>query len=402
MPLQYILFDTTLFDEADKVEQTRKDLCWLLEALTQRNMSYLSRRPETPRLYKSGVTYAVPNQHAGDAPEVKAIRDELGSRSISPQVDAVLRKMQQVFGGEHFCDIGRILELGKIDCDGLACYRAAELRQMGIPAKPYMTHRDTPNGTVYHALVLWPPMPGIAEDANGKPQWTSEDPSLLLGMGGERRAADRAEEIRKNKERLEHLQKLGGKLPVMAPSPSLPTLSKPSMISEIEDILGITSKAFAVGDSLSSEDLDLPSLRAESGRQESAAKKAVQKYEQQGGVAVTIGKDMIGRGEKLIGVGRTAKDRETLERGEKFVANGKKVVELGQQSIQSAKIMADTLISGTVNAGILGELEYVVSMDAGRLRDTIEMCKDVKESANSKIADLQKDVKDLQNISQDH
>jgi hypothetical protein len=49
-------------------------------------------------------------------------------------------------------------------------------------------------GTTYHALVSWPP------DRRGGYR-TSEDPSLLLGMGGADRAADRAEEIRKNAER---------------------------------------------------------------------------------------------------------------------------------------------------------------------------------------------------------
>jgi hypothetical protein len=41
---------------------------------------------------------------------------------------------------------------------------------------------------IYHAIVQWP-------------DGSSEDPSLILGMGGASRADDRREEIRKNAER---------------------------------------------------------------------------------------------------------------------------------------------------------------------------------------------------------
>lgn len=201
--LRYILADLTLFSPEDDVEQTRKDLCWWLEALTQRNQHYLRQRPDTPRLYKSGVVYQAPKQFDGDPEEVKIIKDALGDRVKQPQVAAVLAKMREVFGGEIFRDIGRIIENGGGDCDNLATWRAAELRQAGIPAKPYMTWRKrSDGGTTYHALVLWPPIPGVDH-------WTSEDPSLLLGMSQPQRAADRAEEIRKNRERCEHLAGAG-------------------------------------------------------------------------------------------------------------------------------------------------------------------------------------------------
>lgn len=204
--LRYILVDTTMFSGADDTEETRKDLCWWLEALTQRNQDYLKQRPTTPRLYKSGVTYAVPKQHDGECEEVHVLRKALGGMARQKDVYRILEKMQAVFGGEHFCDIGRILEYGSIDCDGLACWRAAELRQEGIKARPYMTHRVTPFGqTIYHALVLWPPFGNV-------PYETSEDPSLLLGMGGPAKAAARAEEIRKNTERCEILSGRPGNL----------------------------------------------------------------------------------------------------------------------------------------------------------------------------------------------
>lgn len=200
--LRFVLLETTMFDSGDNVKETRKDLVWLMEALCQRNQSYLRERPNTPRLYKSGVKYMLPNQMNGEVPEVAILRQALAGRADT-KVRQALDYIQDALGGEHFRDIGRILENGGGDCDNLACWRVAELRQAGIAAKPYMTHRERlGGGTTYHALVLWPPIPGV-------PDWTSEDPSLLLGMGGEARAADRAEEIRKNAERCDLLRKSG-------------------------------------------------------------------------------------------------------------------------------------------------------------------------------------------------
>lgn len=197
--LRFILVDTTMFAPADDPAQTEKDLCWWLEALTQRNQDYLRQRPNTVRLYQSGVVWEAPKQFDGECYEAHTLRDALGANARKRDVAKILELVQAIFGGEHFCDIGRILELGKIDCDGLACWRAAELRQAGIKASAFMTSRQRPGGgTTYHALVRWPPL--------GETYDTSEDPSLLLGMGGERRRADREEEKRKNQERIDILR----------------------------------------------------------------------------------------------------------------------------------------------------------------------------------------------------
>jgi hypothetical protein len=201
--LRYVLFDTTYFAPADNVEQTRKDLMWLLEALAQRDQSYLAQRPQTPALYRSGVKYEVPKQFDGECDEVRVLKDALGSKVKSREVRKVLDLIQEVLGGERFRDIGRILENGGGDCDNLSTWRVAELRQAGIPARPYMTNRQRlDGGTTYHALVMWPPF-------GDSPHWTSEDPSLLLGMSQPERAADRNEEIRKNRERCDLIRRFG-------------------------------------------------------------------------------------------------------------------------------------------------------------------------------------------------
>ena len=226
--LQYILVDTTMFGSADDPEQTEKDLCWWLEALTQRDQDYLRQRPNTPRLYKSGVVWEAPKQFGGEPEEVHILREALGAKAKQRDVARVLDTASAIFGGEHFCDIGRILELGAIDCDGLACWRAAELRQAGIPASAWMTSRKRlDGGTTYHALVRWPP---FGNERLGNPfRDTSEDPSLLLGMGGASRAADRAEEIRKNIERCEFLRTRGGRSRAAVPMPN----------NILEDVLGL-------------------------------------------------------------------------------------------------------------------------------------------------------------------
>lgn len=203
--LRHIWVETTCFDSEDDRVETERDLVWFMEALTQRNQDYLRQRPDTPRLYKSGVVWEKPKNSAGSR-EAAILREALGSAAKKRDISIVLDKIDDVLGGEHFCDIGVILELGAIDCDGLACWRAAELRQAGIRARPAMTMRKRiGGGTTYHAIVRWPP---FGDALGGNPHEESdEDPSLLLGMAQPDRAAERKEEIRKNAERCDYIRR---------------------------------------------------------------------------------------------------------------------------------------------------------------------------------------------------
>lgn len=222
--LPNVLFEMSLFAPGENTEEAEIDLNWLLEALTQRDADYLKQHPETPRLYKSGVVWEAPKQFAGECPEVHTIKKALGDMANQRDVRKVLERMQRVFGGEYFADIGVILRNGAHDCDGLAAWRAAELRQGGIPARPMMTKRKRPDGgTTYHALVVWPPF-------GSTPYESSEDPSLLLGMGGIDRAADRAEEIRKNEDRCKDIRTMGAGV-LLQPSANVD--------SAIENVLGM-------------------------------------------------------------------------------------------------------------------------------------------------------------------
>jgi hypothetical protein len=99
---------------------------WVMESLVQRNQAYLKARPNTPRLYQSGVVYKLPAQMDGEVPEVSLLKQFLSPSGLRDnRVLDVLDKIQAVLGGERFRDIGRIIENGGGDCDNVACWRAA-------------------------------------------------------------------------------------------------------------------------------------------------------------------------------------------------------------------------------------------------------------------------------------
>jgi len=190
--LRHVLFDMSLFaDEAER-ENSQKRVLWLLEALTCCNQLYLQQHPETPLIYHSGIKYTQPAQfEKTNVPEVATIRDYLTSKGAPQRVlDALDALYNIVGGGEIFREIPRIIQNGGGDCDNVASWRCAELRELGINACPFITWRErSDGGMTYHVIVRWP-------------DGSSEDPSLLLGMGGAARARDRAEEERKLAERL--------------------------------------------------------------------------------------------------------------------------------------------------------------------------------------------------------
>ena len=220
--LRYILFDTTLFAPGDNQEQARKNLGWVLEALTQLDQQYLRDHPDTPPLYKSGVKYERPAQFGGDTTEVQVLRQALGAQAHEPKIAGILDLVQQVLGGERFRDIGRIIENGGGDCDNVSTWRSAELRQSGIKASPYLMWRKRlDGGYTYHIVVRWPDN-------------TIEDPSLLLGMGGEGRRADRDEEIRKNAERVQMAKDAAAR----GPGAKAPASANDEMEAALSDVLG--------------------------------------------------------------------------------------------------------------------------------------------------------------------
>lgn len=128
-----IRFSVNLFisREPEEIERSKRAMLYLMEALVRVNMGHLLIRDGIPTLYKSGVLY----------------RRE---------------------GAENWKDIPTLMLDAHGDCEDLACWRVAELRNAGIAASPHIRWRTEGK---YHALVKHP---------DGR----IEDPSLALGMGG--------------------------------------------------------------------------------------------------------------------------------------------------------------------------------------------------------------------------
>lgn len=164
-----------LFGSEAEREEYEDDLLFLLEQIAEWNQRYLKAHPNTPRLYdlyeQGKVVYKRPEQmdpHGSDA---------VGHFSM----------------GEHFRTIPAVIENGGGDCDNLSPWRVAELRNAGYKGvRNFLTHRVEGDRHIYHAQVWWP-FPA--------PKGSTEDPSILCGMGGTERAADRDVEVHKNLER---------------------------------------------------------------------------------------------------------------------------------------------------------------------------------------------------------
>lgn len=122
--------------------QSEKALLWLLEALVQTNRAELRTSringSKIPPLYKSGVRY-------------------LGEE-----------------GTENWKDAITVYKDGFGDCEDLAAWRVAELRNNGKKARPYIRYKVNPETGmyIYHVMVL-------RHDG-------LEDPSRVLGMNGGR------------------------------------------------------------------------------------------------------------------------------------------------------------------------------------------------------------------------
>ncbi len=119
-----------------------------LDTLVKVDQLYLQRHCVKP-LYRSGVRYKnEPNNIV--------------------KLGGVAKAQNRI---EEFAAIPAVIERGWGDCDDLAPWRVAELREAGEKAKIRITWAPTSRGTLYHIVVR-------REDNS------IEDPSLLLGMKG--------------------------------------------------------------------------------------------------------------------------------------------------------------------------------------------------------------------------
>jgi len=179
------------FDNPDDQEDSEDLLMRMLGINCRYNLQYLRKHPDTPALYDSGIAYTPPDQADGRPPlqpsDLKALLKLLRKMGCDPETALMIVRMLK--GIEIFLDIPGLLRRGKGDCNELVPMRVAELWRVGLAASPYLTReKNDRGGWTYHAIVLWP-------------DGSSEDPSLILGMGGQDLADRRAEECRKNFER---------------------------------------------------------------------------------------------------------------------------------------------------------------------------------------------------------
>ena len=94
--------------------------------------------------------------------------------AIPPLYKSGVRYRRESPKRERWLRSDEVLEVGYGDCEDLAAWRAAELRQRGLPAK-VIVKKTGPRK--FHALVAVPTETG---------RWITEDPSRRLGMGAKR------------------------------------------------------------------------------------------------------------------------------------------------------------------------------------------------------------------------
>lgn len=129
-----ITIDANIFkSEADRA-YSQKAVLYLLEALVNINRLWLRTHPSTPGIYESGIRY---------------IRE---------------------YDTEDWRDVPTLIKDGGGDCEDLASYLCAELRERHKEkCRPYIRWRKYNQFYLYHVLV---------QRANGQ----MEDPSAKLGM----------------------------------------------------------------------------------------------------------------------------------------------------------------------------------------------------------------------------
>jgi hypothetical protein len=176
-----------LFPPGEDHRLSQNKLLYALEGMVRANQDYLRAYPETPLLYRSGIRY-----------------------------------QREPDGQEEWCDIPNIIAAGWGDCEDLAAWLVAELREkFKMPARPFLRFRKKAGEFHYHALLtiphhyVWKPVMHpqknipLLDPQTGRPaamrapvftgkmgEFVFEDPSARLGMyGGKTNVAGAYEQI---------------------------------------------------------------------------------------------------------------------------------------------------------------------------------------------------------------
>lgn len=169
----YPVMEWKLFPPGENHVLSQQKLLYLIEALARANQAELKAKPY-PLLYESGVVYK-----------------------------------EEPPGKENWADAPTILKHGWGDCEDLAGWLVAELREVfNVPCRPFLKFRKVGGSYRYHALVILPngykwdfqmmrnkggapvigpggkPIIRRVRKPIFKPPFVFEDPSARLGMGG--------------------------------------------------------------------------------------------------------------------------------------------------------------------------------------------------------------------------
>jgi hypothetical protein len=205
--MRHVNLDLDLsFDTPDERWRSEQVLLYLMTILTLRNYWFLLDNPDFPHLYDSNMCYLLPEQleRRPKSSQIDALK-KFCVQQMGMTADEAQHHVDLAKGVEIFRDIPRMMEHGGGDCDNWAAARAAEICVAAFRiggksnARPYLVWREEGDRMIYHAKVL---------HSDG----SDEDPSIIMGMGGQDRRADRLEECRKNWERYDNMFQIGKRL----------------------------------------------------------------------------------------------------------------------------------------------------------------------------------------------
>lgn len=115
---------------------------------------------------------------------------ELGRSNtvIPPLYASGIVYREEAPGREDWLDVGAMLRQGHADCEDLAAYRAAELRVAGFDVEPVIKYQWIPREVMLAQGYPANKLPGrgvwMVHCCVRWPDGTVEDPSKILGMGG--------------------------------------------------------------------------------------------------------------------------------------------------------------------------------------------------------------------------
>lgn len=199
--MRHVNLDVDLrFDTPEERWRSEQVLLYLMTILTLRNFWFLLDNPDFPKLYDTDMVYMLPEQleRRPKQSQIDALQRFLVTQ-MGMSIDEAQHHLDLAKGVEIFRDIPRMMEHGGGDCDNWASARAAEICVAAFRlggksgARPYLVWREEGDRMIYHAKVL--------HTSDG----SDEDPSIIKGMGGPERHADRLAECLKNYERYDNM-----------------------------------------------------------------------------------------------------------------------------------------------------------------------------------------------------